>query len=143
MCAYKVLLTERALNDLSVLPPMVRNAIVQVVDTELHIWPREGNPDEGVVPDFWSSYTGVQPSRGLRWRRAILPETRYGLDAGLALDPALERAAESVILYLVEPLPPRHGRVGSGLLRALRVFPNTTLAAATIRLLLGARDRMD
>jgi hypothetical protein len=137
MCAYKPFITPRALNDLSVQPPAVQIAILHVVDTQLRIWPREDDPDEGLVPDFWSSYTQVQPARGLRWRRGITPEVRYGLEAGLALDPSLEHACEYLILYLVEPLPPRHGPVGTGRLRALRIFPNTTMAAATIRLLLG------
>jgi hypothetical protein len=126
MCAYKPFITPRALNDLSVQPPAVQIAILHVVDTQLRIWPREDDPDEGLVPDFWSSYTQVQPARGLRWRRGITPEVRYGLEAGLALDPSLEHACEYLILYLVEPLPPGTARwapAGSGRCESSRTPP--------------------
>lgn len=133
MSADEVLITRRALNDLCVLPPPVQEAVLAALDTELRPWPRPGDPDEGCVPEHWTLYTGISPDLGLRWRRGTTPHIRQFLDAGVELDPALEEACTYLIVYRVEPVPTANG--GPYTLRALRIFPHTTVAAAAIRYL--------
>jgi hypothetical protein len=61
------------------------------------------------------------------------------LDAGLALNPAVESACEYLIVYLVDPVPPTADPdyTSFGFLRPLRVFSTEVMVPAIIRHLTG------